>query len=493
MRLPTYLILRNGGFCFRIIVPLRIREALGRKVIKHALNTRDARLAQVKALYLAIRYLKAFDAYEAGSDMTKTLEELLSGAQKAFGNGGAREYTFKRGADGTVEMSADGPEDHARLMEAVALQQRSTTALAPPQAVREELSVPVSDVVGIDKAGIKSITVAVAAEKYLQLVAHTFKDRVKTRKKIETAMADFVKFTKSRTLVHNIAKHDLANFTQSELNKGLSRSTVNSTLTWVRGFFKWAMASGYYPDIANPGSGHVTISVRDKKKAAAKGWEPFSTAQLNLIFEYGNFRKFGCVRDRWVSLIALYTGARSNEISLLELDDIIQDNAGVWLFDFNVIGQYKNLKTDASERKTPIHPDLIKLGLLTRVSALRLDGHKELFPDLNFTAQNGPANAPQRAFSRYIDRLGVKARHGIMGLHSFRDTAITAMAEGEVGQGWREQYVGHDESEGRGTRKTSHAMNYTGPVSATLAKLCHPPLDWERKGVVNIQAIKTLL
>lgn len=60
VRLPTYLVRRSGGFSFRIIVPLRLRNTLRRKVIKHALHTTDPRLAQVKALYLAVRYQQAF-------------------------------------------------------------------------------------------------------------------------------------------------------------------------------------------------------------------------------------------------------------------------------------------------------------------------------------------------------------------------------------------------------------------------------------------------
>ncbi|WP_447896438.1 DUF6538 domain-containing protein [Stenotrophomonas acidaminiphila] len=492
MRLPSYLVRRTSGFTFRYVVPLHLRPVVGRKVIKHALHTTDRSTAQVKALALAVRYRRALGAM--GSEMGKSLEELLSGAQAALDGGKTRDYTYRVGADGTVEMSADGAEDHRLLMETMKAfaEARAVPLPAVPQPVADIVDKPI----GVP-AGVKAITAGKALEAYLEVLAHKFKDRVKTYKKNKRVLEEFVRVIKPRTMLYNIARHDLAQYAQREMNKGLSLSSVNSTMIWLAGMFKWAMASGYYTDGRNPASGHVTVTAKDKRKAAARGWEEFSREQLKTLFSpenfcnLGNKLKLNDPRDRWVALIALYTGARSNEICLLELDDIVQDGEA-WLIDFNLMGEFKHLKTFASERKVLIHPDLIALGLLDRVAVLRKERKKFLFPGLTFDAENGPANAPQRAFIRYLERKKIKPRAGKMGLHSFRDTVINQMKRSGVSQDWREQYVGHEQSE-NSTLDTSHAISYSVETPHVVAEKCHPSLCWSAHDVVDVAALKPLL
>lgn len=75
-------------------------------------------------------------------------------------------------------------------------------------------------------------------------------------------------------------------------------------------------------------------------------------------------------------------------------------------------GEDKSLRTNASGGKTPVHPDLIRLGLWERVARLKARVETELFPELSFDAKNGPAGRAQHAFSRYLIKLGIKARGG---------------------------------------------------------------------------------
>lgn len=111
---------------------------------------------------------------------------------------------------------------------------------------------------------------------------------------------------------------------------------------------------------------------RDKRR-------PFSTEQLRLIFDAPIYR--GCVDDWagcstpgyahprrgrfWVPLIALFSGMRMNEIRQLHVADIHRLD-GVDCF-FVTEGPSdadngKRLKTAASERFIPIHPQLVEIG-----------------------------------------------------------------------------------------------------------------------------------
>ena len=74
----------------------------------------------------------------------------------------------------------------------------------------------------------------------------------------------------------------------------------------------------------------------------------------------------------WITSIAAYSGMRLNEICSLKLADLKKEH-GVWYFDVT------NAKTEAGDRRVPVHSVLIKLGLLK--CAQKLEGEC-LFPAL---------------------------------------------------------------------------------------------------------------
>ncbi len=77
-----------------------------------------------------------------------------------------------------------------------------------------------------------------------------------------------------------------------------------------------------------------------------------------------NYPKF------WIPLIALYTGCRLNEVCQLEVGDIITEN-GIHLFMIKETGDRQSVKNTSSTRAIPIHPVLIKLGLLELVEQIK--------------------------------------------------------------------------------------------------------------------------
>ena len=73
--------------------------------------------------------------------------------------------------------------------------------------------------------------------------------------------------------------------------------------------------------------------------------------------------------------MALFTGARIDEICQLHLDDIRKEG-GVWVFDINQ-KEEKKLKNPGSARLVPIHPFLLNdLKILDYVETLRRRGEK---------------------------------------------------------------------------------------------------------------------
>ena len=79
----------------------------------------------------------------------------------------------------------------------------------------------------------------------------------------------------------------------------------------------------------------------------------------------------------------------------MHLDDIVKLH-GVWVFDINQRHD-KRLKNEGSERKVPIHNDLIRFGLLEYAEELRREDETILFPGLRTeaTAKASEKNAPK--------------------------------------------------------------------------------------------------
>ena len=109
----------------------------------------------------------------------------------------------------------------------------------------------------------------------------------------------------------------------------------------------------------------------------------------------------------WVPLIIVYCGARRSEIAALEVGDIRVKN-GIPHISIRRITEGKRgrgLKNKASKRLIPLHSELIRLGLLQYVDAIRKLGFKKLFPDLenpNSKSDDMGANL-YRALMKLVD------------------------------------------------------------------------------------------
>lgn len=79
-------------------------------------------------------------------------------------------------------------------------------------------------------------------------------------------------------------------------------------------------------------------------------------------------------------MIALFTGARINEICQLHTDDIKEKN-GIPFISINEEDE-KHVKTKAGIRQVPIHSELIKIGFLDYVAEIRAKGETLLFPEV---------------------------------------------------------------------------------------------------------------
>lgn len=105
---------------------------------------------------------------------------------------------------------------------------------------------------------------------------------------------------------------------------------------------------------------------------------PFTVEELNTLFSAPAFSGAnGGDWFYWLPRVALFTGARFTEILGLKASDVVE-HEGVPMLQI-IPNEFRTLKTKASHRLVPVHPELVRLGLLKHAASVPSDGM--LFPD----------------------------------------------------------------------------------------------------------------
>lgn len=432
MRLAHHLLRHSSGiYHFRLRVPSDLFEAVGRRVVKISLRTRDAAVARAYAYAYGARYAAAFAAYRA-ERMPKppSLDEILRAAQS--GEVSKYELALPSG----VMLRADGPEDHARAMEALRM------VLGTPQqptypgqfSAAQPRPAPVA----------KGISLGEAARKYLlTLDSNTMPDKTRSQKR--AAVMGFARWKGEAAPLSSVVRTDVAEWMQSLRNGGLATPTMFNKGSYLKACFAWAQGAGYFPVGDNPAAGQVKFSTTEKRHRRKLGFQAFTPDQVTRIYAAGALVTIN-EQTRWGALVGLYTGARVSEVGQIRLDDFFDDDAGVWCLRITDEGAGQSLKNQVSAREVPVHPDLIALGLKERVDRLRAEGESQLFPGAKAGSVNGMGNWLSKSFGRHLSALDIKAASGKgkVGFHSLRKTFVQSLQKVGMRSEARAQLVGHE-------------------------------------------------
>lgn len=228
--------------------------------------------------------------------------------------------------------------------------------------------------------------------------------------------------------------------------KCLDDKTAENYMNNMSAIFAYAVEAGMMT--ANPASGRlIKNTFKGQKKKARKA--VFSMDELNALFRAPLYID-GTSKDKqsgryWVPLLSLWHGLRCNEACQLYTEDF-KDVGGVlcMLIRESVDDDSeteKKLKTAASERTIPVHPELMRLGFSVFLnSRRRMKGQPRLFPDLTRAATGYFSDNFQKWFSRFlIDTLGSKPKATF---HSFRHMFRGALREADVSLGRAEALGG---------------------------------------------------
>lgn len=158
---------------------------------------------------------------------------------------------------------------------------------------------------------------------------------------------------------------------------------------------------------------------------------PFSLLALQAIFSSPVYadrwfpEHIGSGAAHWVPLLALFHGARREELCQLRPEDVYEEvylgehgeDARCWVLRITGDGPDQHIKNAGSVRRFPIHPEIISRGFLEFVSAQR--GQPRLFNDLRPDRHGDAGAAFGKWFNRYI-RRACNVTDSRMVFHSFR-------------------------------------------------------------------------
>lgn len=144
----------------------------------------------------------------------------------------------------------------------------------------------------------------------------------------------------------------------------------------------------------------------------------------------------------WAPLIAIFAGARMEEILQLNTSDILEED-GHWVVVFNASEEQRS-KTNHSRRMVPLHPSLIELGLIDHVMEMRRRQQRRLFPELTAGGIDGTFSY---AFSKWWTEFRRDAGLYVEGkdFHAARGTVVTILKRRKVAHELVQQIVGHDQ------------------------------------------------
>jgi len=175
----------------------------------------------------------------------------------------------------------------------------------------------------------------------------------------------------------------------------------------------------------------------------------FSADEMNKLFRAALFRptanradvhhksKRKLLREgkAWVVILSLFHGLRSNEACQLYTEDI-KKAEGVPFIEIRETREdgspsEKRLKTKQSQRRVPLHPEVLKMGFLSFVEERRKDPtHPRLFPDLQLGQRGYFSDAYGKWFGRFVKiTVGEDCKATF---HSFRHQFRDALTEAGV-------------------------------------------------------------
>lgn len=415
IKVPRLKINRHGVYSLRIYW----RDEQGKLCeTLHSLGTKSPEVARV----LALQFNEAYERKRSLHRMTNTPPKhlpSLDGIADKF------ELDLSRGV-----MKSDGPEDFARMMQAIEAY-KALHGTVPPLQEAMNMGRTVQVAAEVPKRPMaRSSPLSEAWAGYIREKKH---DNAKRTLYEKGLLIEEFKGLLGDLEVNLYDKPTLVQWKNHEMNKGAGASRINKRLGYLNDFFNWCIGNGHSQHQQSPVEG-LLISTKGKLKKKQEHWKSFEESDLKAIFGTGYLDAMPKPDHFWIPLIALYSGARLNEIAGLPI-------AQIRVIDGVHAMELTDTKTSKVGRVVPVHQTLIGLGFWDYVEYVRGMGAERLFPH-TVDGNNGHGKNAGRQFAIWLDKLGITDPLKVF--HSTRSTLITGLHRAKANPAHAMQITGHE-------------------------------------------------
>lgn len=467
--MAEHLTRRNGRYFYRRRVPADLIEAYGKSEVQQALATADPKEAAKSARKVAAKFDDIFDVLRADllrlepvieadplttadlPDIYKQLDrstpenrQAVDAWEAAVRDEATRDPLVARilTEEAKLIRKLEKQRKHAEQLKAtireVLAEQRPTTA--PPQLHAQAVDI------GTPKTKQPPVDSAASLMDVLRIWTDTRKPVPDSIGRMNNVISRFFDAA-GRHPVRSITRQHVLSFQTHLASLGIVPASVRTSVAMFRALLEAAVHAGIID--TNPANGVRTEVTRSAKTARL----PFTKADMNAIFagpiytEKLRPKPAGGEAVHWLPMLALYTGARLEELGQLSPADVKEetytDASGheqtatmIYLTDE---GEGQGLKNQASRRRVPVHAELIAAGFLQYVAK---QSGERLFPALVADKFGRETSAFSRWFGAYLrNTCGITDKRKTF--HSYRHAFKEIMREVGVQEDVSDALSGH--------------------------------------------------
>lgn len=449
--LTQHLLKRTSGYYFRLVVPKRLRLALGKSEIRHPLRTSSE--------FIAVQLSKRFwSHYQSVFESLTMKRSPIDPHVMSFG---IAKMTVTEGTITYEGVTTDGPEDAKALTEFVRINQQQLDKQSESLVDLDQFdNVPTtgaklnSHLSHISEELLQEKEMAkISSEQVnkIRVAHHTLIEIIGDKDINLVTLADV---EKTKSILRQIPTHrtntpiyagktlqqciDLA---KKHGKKPLDTSTVDQHLQKISGLFGWAIKNGYLNKPVNVFEGKTFQTKQQRTKSTFR--DQFSHAELKIVFDPENYNDIENPYIFWAPLLSLLCGARLSEIAQLKISDI-RVSSRIPYLNLRSTGENteKGFKTTTSERIVPLHTLLLDIGFSAFVKDIESTGSERLFPHLKMSTKGSYGTNASKQFQYYLrNKLNITSKGKVF--HSFRKNFGDALKQQGVDISSRCELMGH--------------------------------------------------
>ena len=375
-----------------------LHTRIGTKQFKRSLCTNDKKLAIIRAT----RIYEIVMAKQLEGDLVSL--NFDSDKLKRF------EIDLSRGI-----LKADGPADHQRMMEALAVL-KNTTKTPLESIATSSVTLPTTE---------KGLKLLELLDKFFLLKSQLKPATILSYKNTIGEFKDFLK----NPFIQNIGVSDISRYQEhlAAVRKNSPR-TIDSKVSTVRTLFNFSIKQGYYFE-KNPAENRALLTKKQKNRG---GYVVATEEEIQKLYNSEQFKAYKETHPDfyWSMVLVLVTGCRISEITSLTAEQFHETVNGTRYI--SVV----DAKTDAGNRDIPIPEMLFKWGLDEFI------GEKDKIFKYKELLGKGSGNAVLKRFKRLLEDL--KITRPKLVVHSIRKFVNDFFQKNNIDFETRCQFIGHE-------------------------------------------------